>query len=77
MVKSSVDAVYQDGVFRPTSSPELAEGERVRLTVERVAQAEPEDILKLARGVYAGLSQQDIDEIEDLARHQPLFDDAR
>ena len=57
------------------SSPELAEGERVRLTVERVAQAQPDDILKLAKRVYEGLSQQDIDEIEEMARHRALFDD--
>lgn len=74
-MKSSVDAVYKDGVFRPVSPPELAEGERVRLTVERVAQAQPDDILKLAKRVYEGLSQQDIDEIEDMARHRALFDD--
>ena len=75
-MKSTVDAVYQDGVFRPVSSPELPEGERVRLTVERVAPAKPEDILKLATRVYEGLSPQDIDEIEDMARHRQLFDDA-
>ncbi len=75
LVKSSVDAVYQDGVFRPVSSPELPDGERVRLTVERVAPAKPDDILRLASRVYEGLSPQDIDEIEDMARHRPLFDD--
>jgi predicted DNA-binding antitoxin AbrB/MazE fold protein len=75
-VKSSMDAVYQDGVFRPVSPPELPEGERVRLTVERVAQATPDDILRLASQVYVGLSQQDIDEVEDMARHRALFDDA-
>lgn len=47
-MKASVDAVYQDGVFRPVSPPELPEGERVRLTVERVTQTKPDDILKLA-----------------------------
>jgi predicted DNA-binding antitoxin AbrB/MazE fold protein len=76
-VKSSMDAVYQDGVFRPVSSPELPEGERVRLTVERVAQSTPDDILRLASQVYEGLSQQDIDEVEDMARHRALFDDTR
>ena len=70
-----MDAVYQDGVFRPVSSPELPEGERVRLTVERVAQSTPDDILRLASQVYEGLSQQDIDEVEDMARHRALFDD--
>ena len=70
-----MDAVYQDGVFRPVSPPELPEGERVRLTVERVAQSTPDDILRLASQVYEGLSQQDIDEVEDMARHRALFDD--
>jgi predicted DNA-binding antitoxin AbrB/MazE fold protein len=74
-VKTSVDAVFQDGVFKPVSPPGLPEGERVRLTVERVAQAKPEDILKLASRVYEGLSQGDIDEVEDMARHRALFDD--
>lgn len=74
-MKSSIDAVYQDGVFRPVSSPELPEGERVRLTVERVAKSTPDDILRLAGQVYEGLSQQDIDEVEDMARHRALFDD--
>lgn len=59
------------------SSPELPEGERVRLTVERVAQSTPDDILRLASQVYEGLSQQDIDEVEDMARHRALFDDTR
>jgi predicted DNA-binding antitoxin AbrB/MazE fold protein len=72
-----MDAVYQDGVFRPVSRPELSDGERVRLTVERTTQTKPDDILKLACRVYEGLSQQDIDEIEDMARHRALFDDAR
>ena len=74
-MKSSVDAVYQDGVFRPVRSPELPDGELVRLTVERVVPAKSDDILKLADRVYEGLSAQDIDEIEDMARHRPLFDD--
>jgi predicted DNA-binding antitoxin AbrB/MazE fold protein len=72
-----VDAVYQDGVFRPVSPPELPDGERVRLTVERVTPTNPDDILKLASRVYCGLSQQEIDEIEGMARHRSLFDDAR
>lgn len=72
-----MDAVYQDGVFRPVSRPELPDGERVRLTVERMTQTQPGDIMKLASRVYEGLSQQDIDEIEDMARRRALFDDAR
>lgn len=63
-----VEAIFQNGLFRPMSTPELREGERVRLTVERVAQTTPEDILKLAGHVYEGLSQEEIAEIEAAAR---------
>lgn len=75
VVKSHVEAVFQDGVFKPVSSPELLDGEHVRLTVERVPSAGPEEILGLARQVYAGFGQRDIDEVEDLVRRRPLFDD--
>jgi len=67
-----VQAIFQDGVFRPVSRPDLPEGQRVRLTVERVAQATPEDILKLARRVYEGLSEEDIAEVEAVARGAAL-----
>ena len=69
-MKATVDAIFQDGVFRPVEPPELPNGERVRLTVERVTQATPDEILKLARQVYEGLSQKDIDDIEEMARHR-------
>lgn len=63
------------GVFRPVDSPELPEGERVRLTVERLSAVEPDDILRLAGQVYAGLSPRDVDDVEVHARRRPLFDD--
>jgi predicted DNA-binding antitoxin AbrB/MazE fold protein len=76
-VKGTVEAVFQDGVFRPVQSPGLSEGDRVRLTIERVTHAMPDEILRLARQVYEGLSRADIDEIEEMARHRPLFSDTR
>lgn len=76
-VKATVDAVYQDGVFKPERRPDLPEGERVRITVETVRQALPDDILQLAACVYEGLSPKDIDEIEEIARHRTLFTNAR
>lgn len=76
-VKSHVEAVFQDGVFKPVGSPELLDGEHVRLTVERVPSSGPDEILGWARQVYAGLGPQDIDEVEGLARRRPLFDDVR
>jgi predicted DNA-binding antitoxin AbrB/MazE fold protein len=75
-VKATVDAVFEDGVFKPVSRPNLVEGDRVRITVETVQQAKPDVILKLAAHVYEGLSPKDIDEIEEMARHGPFFGDA-
>lgn len=45
-----VEAIFQNGVFKPVSPPELREGERVHLTVERVAQGDIAEIEAVARG---------------------------
>ena len=65
----NVDAVYENGMFRPTSELgiDLANGTRVRLTVEPVAQHASENILDLAANVYAGLSEEDVADIERIA----------
>jgi predicted DNA-binding antitoxin AbrB/MazE fold protein len=76
-VKGTVEAVFQDGVFRPVRRPDLPEGERVRLTVESVGPSSAADVIELAKRVYEGLSPKDVAEIEEMARHRPLFDDAR
>ena len=75
-MKGTVEAVYQDGVFRPVRQPDLQEGDRVRLTVESVEQGRPVDALELATHVYEGLSQKDIAEIEEMARRRSFFADA-
>jgi len=74
-MKATVDAVFQDGVFKPERKPDISEGERVRITVETVGQAKPDDILHLAACVYQGLSTEDIDEIEEMSRRRALFTD--
>ena len=74
-MKGTVEAIFQDGVFRPVRRPDLLEGERVRLTVESVGEASPDDTLRLAASVYEGLSPRDIDDIEEMARHRALFTD--
>lgn len=74
-MKGTVEAVFQDGVFRPVQRPNLPEGERVRLTVESVGQDRTDDILRLAARVYEGLSLRDIDDIEEMARHRAFFTD--
>lgn len=37
----TIEATYENGVFVPAGKPELAEHERVRLTVESIGAANP------------------------------------
>lgn len=71
----NVDAVYEDGAFRPTSDVEitLPDGARVRLTVEPIAQHAGENILELAAKVYAGLADEDVADIERIATDRTNF----
>ena len=62
-MKATIDAVFEDGVFKPAQRPEIPEGEHVQLTVERAAGTE-EDPLELAARVYRDLQPEEIDEIE-------------
>jgi len=67
-VKSTVEAIFEDGVFKPVERPEIPEGEHVQLTVETTARPEQEDPLELAARVYQGLRPEEVDEIERIAR---------
>ena len=66
------DVVYEKGVFRPlcTDSLPFYEGQNMTLSLE---EAKGEDILALARQVYAGLSEKEIDEIEAIALDRSHF----
>ena len=74
-MKGTVEAIFQDGVFRPVRRPNLREGERVRLTVESVGEVSADDLLRLAARVFEGLSPRDIEDIEEMARHRAFFTD--
>ena len=66
-MKATVEAIFEDGVFRPVERPEIREGEHVQLTVETAAKPEREDPLELAARVYRGLRPEEIDEVERIA----------
>ena len=71
-MKHAIDAIYENGTFRPIerNAVAIADGQRVRITVDD--QCEPE-ALRLAMTVYDGLSDNDIDEIEQIALHRGNF----
>lgn len=73
MIQQTVDAVFENGVFRPLNpiKDTILEGQKVQLVV-RVPES-PEDILALAMDVYTGLTEDEIDEIEQIALDRQDF----
>ena len=71
----NLDAVYENGAFRPTGDADitLPDGARVRLTVEPISQDVEENVLDLAAKVYAGLSDEDVADIERIATDRTSF----
>ena len=72
-MKSTVEAVFEDDVFKPVERPEIPEGEHVQLTVETAERAAGEDPLGLAARVYRGLRPEENDEIERIALDRSQF----
>ena len=75
-MKHAIDAIYENGAFRPVQrdAVTIADGQRVRITVDD--ECEPE-ALRLATTVYDGLSDNDIDDIEQIVLERGNFFDAR
>ncbi len=73
MATETIEAVYEHGSFRPIAPVDMnfTEGQKVRLVVEQIG--DPDDILALAVQVYEGLSDEQIDSIEQLSRRGENF----
>jgi predicted DNA-binding antitoxin AbrB/MazE fold protein len=66
-MKETIEAIYEKGVFRPLETPDISEGLKVRLEVETLPESSVDDLLELAAKVYRNLSDEQIDEIEQIA----------
>jgi predicted DNA-binding antitoxin AbrB/MazE fold protein len=62
-----IEAIYAQGVFKPLRTPDIPDGQHVRLVVETAEVTTSEDLLALAAQVYEGLSPEDVDTIEKIA----------
>ena len=62
----TVEAVFEDGVFKPITPITLSEHKRVTLIINNNKEETPY-ILSVASMVYEGLSPSDIKDIEKLA----------
>ena len=74
-MSEQIDAVYEHGAFRVVGDSDLTltDGDRVKLIVESVQTSEASDVLKLAADVYAGLSSDEVTEIESIATDRSQF----
>ena len=71
----NVDAIYENGTFRPIGDAEimLPNGTRVRLSVEPLDSSQNDNVLDLAASVYAGLSEKEIADVEQIATDRTQF----
>ena len=72
-MKQTMDAVYENGVFKPLKPPKLSEGQHVRIEIETPFGESSDDLLELAAKVYEGLSDDDIGSIEKIAHDRRDF----
>lgn len=73
-MKQTIDAVFENGSFRPVDNHSLtfSQGQRVKLIVEDNSEPQ-EDLIELVTQVYDGLSDKEIDEIEQIALDRSDF----
>jgi len=72
-MKQTLEAIYEDGVFKPIEHLEIPNGQQVRLEVETLSDPSIEDVLSLAAQVYEGLTDEDVNEIEQVAFQRSDF----
>ena len=73
MVKT-IEAIYENGVFKPMSPlPDISEHKKVTLVIEDNHEESCDILSLLPRKVYDGLSQKDIEDIENLALDRNHF----
>ena len=71
--RRTVEAVYEDGVLKPLTALDLPEHQRVRVTIDLAADERPDDALRAWSGVYDGLVEEDVDEVEAIALDRSPF----
>jgi predicted DNA-binding antitoxin AbrB/MazE fold protein len=67
------EAIYEDGVLKPLEPIKLPEHQRVTITIQPPLLEKPDQELESWHQVYAGLSDQEISEIESIALDRRHF----
>lgn len=67
------NAIYEDGVLKPVENPGLQEHEKVRIEIREAPERKVHSTLAEWAKVYEGLSDQEIDEIDEIIRDRSNF----
>ena len=68
----TIEAVYEDGVFKPAIALDIPEHKKITLTIEEETE-KLSGIMYLASKVYDGFSSKDIEEVEQIAFDRSRF----
>lgn len=68
-----LEAIYQNGAFTPLEPLNLPEHQHVVITIHLPAPEEPDEALVAWQQVYAGLSEEDVAEVEHIALDRSHF----
>jgi len=72
-MRQTIKARYHDGILQPLEPLTLADETEVQVTVETAPKVSAEDILNSAAGVYQGLTNQEIAQVEAIALNRRHF----
>lgn len=68
-----IDAIYEQGMLKPLEALDLVEHQRVRLTIHELGEESPDEQLDAWQGVYDGLTDEEIVQIEAVAFDRTHF----
>lgn len=68
-----LEVIYSGGVLRPLEPLALPDNQRMMIRLQLPAQERPSEALAAWQEVYAGLSDEEIAEIEDIALDRSRF----
>lgn len=68
-----IEAIYQNGVLMPLESPKLADNQRVTIVIRELPDEDPDQALQAWHEVYAGLTEEEIDEMQRIVLDRSHF----
>lgn len=68
-----IEAIYENGVLTPLESLDLPERQRLIIIIRLPPTEDPDQALQAWQGVYEGLSEHEVVEIESIALDRNHF----